>query len=674
MKINIILPDKQKPIPVLRELFKVSRDAVWPQDPPQLAFVPESEWVPEPNDILCINSPLPGYPAGSVAQLTTRQNSVSRLMRIFESIKYLGTIPELSCTFDEPLDVLKQLLDHGPVAWDMEWDSEQKPLCMSFTDSTLQTIVLSEKFIDNNLQELKELLETAEMIGHNLKSDALTWLKYSGGRVKHCFDTMLAHHLLNPSAQGQHGLKEVARYYLGASAWDINLDKVKNYRDFDPRRLMQYNAYDTLYTYLLYKMLEPCVKDIHAMSLNMRASKTLVEVEHNGLTIDVPRVLSKLLATNKKIEELAHPEVNFNSPKQVKEWFSKLGVELDSTSEGTLTDLVKTTDNQEIKDAVKRILDYRGEKKLSSTYLQPWLTTRSANDTVHTTYNLHGTKSGRLSSSKPLNLQNIPATGDMRAMFTAPDGWLFVNADYSQAELRTMSILSGDEIMQGFFQPGQGDYFDSITPLCFPDRFNTVEEFKEFKKAHPNEAKLFRRNVKVTVFGLSYGMQPGLLAHTLDVSYNYAESLINNYLAGLPRFAQWREEVKEALLVEGDSELLVTPYGRRFQVEQISQRNFGALTNSALSFLPQSTASDTCLTSLCNVQDTLDKRGMEAKIVGTVHDAIMLVCPPEEWSVLEHMVPTIMVKTAEKYLGNAVPFAAEIGAGPNWAHADGLEY
>src|SRR5690606_16394790 len=164
---------------------------------------------------------------------------------------------------------------------------------------------------------------------------------------------------------------------------------------------------------------------------------------------------------------------------------------------------------------------------------------------LYPTYNVHGTSTGRLSSSDP-NQQNVPRDKRFRSIFVSrnrEDG-LFVNADYSQIELRTMAMLSGDEDMQALFQPGMPDYFDSIMPLAYPEY--TFEQYVELGTTDPALHKEMRTAVKSVVYGLAFGRGAAAIGVELGMETSEAQKIIDNYLIGFPKFAEWRERVMEA--------------------------------------------------------------------------------------------------------------------------------
>lgn len=246
---------------------------------------------------------------------------------------------------------------------------------------------------------------------------------------------------------------------------------------------------------------------------------------------------------------------------------------------------------------------------------------------------------------------------------------VLINADLSQAELRCMALFSNDEWMIAALQEGQGDFFDThLMPIAFPwiiDRYGTVEKYK---LASPIEHKENRTKVKAVQYGLAFGREAVAIGKELKMPTADAKQIIKNYLGTATNFANWREDVKEAAINPAKRDLLVNPFGRRYQSEIVTQANYRKVQREALSFLPQSTSSDICLTTGIRIFDELEKNGY--RIFNIVHDALMIQGPADRADLIGQYVTQELRETGRMVFGDRVPFLAEYSIGRNWAELD----
>lgn len=245
---------------------------------------------------------------------------------------------------------------------------------------------------------------------------------------------------------------------------------------------------------------------------------------------------------------------------------------------------------------------------------------------------------------------------------------VLLNVDLSQAELRCMAIFSGDEWMIGALQEGQGDFFNNhLMPVAFPWIEARYGDVAEYERQEPVEHKENRTKVKGVQYGLAFGRSAPAIAKALDMTTQESQMIISNYFRTAPRFAEWRNAVKRAAVVESERELLVSPTGRRFQSEIITTRNMNAIQREALSFLPQSTSSDICLMSAMRLHKMLVEKNIPFRIFNVVHDAIMLEGDEEYADMVGQLCSQIMRETGELLMGDSVPFLSEYSTGRSWA-------
>ncbi|WP_461366008.1 DNA polymerase, partial [Candidatus Darwinibacter acetoxidans] len=315
------------------------------------------------------------------------------------------------------------------------------------------------------IESLAEVLSSRKVIGHNAKFDN-KWLRVIFGvRFPLTFDTMIAAHLLDENISA--GLKYQAKIHFNAPDYDLSTSEKKG--NVDPSRLYKYCAYDVYFTALLYQKFksdlnnDPALKKVF-MWLMMPAVEVFEEIELNGVFVNREKMsqLEKELRARlddlkAKLESLA-PGINWNSPKQVgdvlyNQWgiapleYTKKG--LPSTAEPVLQRL------KNLHPGVNTLLEYREVHKQLSGFIEGWHRFIHG-DRMHPNFRLTGTVTGRLSCSEP-NLQQVPRDPKIRSLITAPPGWTFVEADYSQIELRVAAMLSGDPMMIDIFNREDGD-------------------------------------------------------------------------------------------------------------------------------------------------------------------------------------------------------------------------
>lgn len=242
-----------------------------------------------------------------------------------------------------------------------------------------------------------------------------------------------------------------------------------------------------------------------------------------------------------------------------------------------------------------------------------------------------------------------------------------INCDLSQAELRVMALLSQDEWMMAALQEGQGDFFDNhMMPVCFPHLVESYGSIENYKEEFPEAHKEDRTKVKGIQYGLAFGRMAPAIARALGLSVREAERILDNYLSTAHRFAQWRVDVKEAATNPAKRDLLINPFGRRFQSEIITTANVNNVEREALSFLPQSTSSDICLTTGIRINSTLQSMGYN--IFNIVHDALMIEGPAGEGAeMVGQYVARELRETGRMIFGDQVPFLSDYSVGDSWA-------
>ena len=241
-----------------------------------------------------------------------------------------------------------------------------------------------------------------------------------------------------------------------------------------------------------------------------------------------------------------------------------------------------------------------------------------------------------------------------------------INVDLSQAELRVMAIMSNDSWMINALQEGAGDYFDyHLMPVAFPNILNEYASVDDYKEKNPIAHKEDRTKCKAVVYGLAFGRQAPAIAQSLKMQTWEAQRIIDNYMATATGFAQWREDIKEAARKPAKRDLLINPFGRKFQSEVVTTKNYRNIEREALSFLPQSTSSDIMLATIVRIYPTLEAAGY--KVFNVVHDAAMLEGEREGADTVAQFIMQELRATGKAVLGDAVPFISDYSIGSSWA-------
>ena len=476
-----------------------------------------------------------------------------------------------------------------------------------------------------------------EVVGHNLKAQ---WkaLKQQQLTDLPMFDTEIAHYILHP--------------------------EMRHYLDY---LLSIYGCSDVVG---LKKCLE---EELHKEGLwglfaeiEMPLMPVLAEMEEAGVMIDTEGLketsrlfTEQMLALEKEIHAEAGIDFNISSPKQVGEvLFDHL--KLDSKAKKTKTGQYVT--NEEVLEALRRkhpivgkILDYRGLKKLLSTYIDalPQLINKETGH-IHTSFNQTVTATGRLSSSNP-NLQNIPvrdAQGkEVRKAFIPYPGQLFFSADYSQIELRIMAHLSQDpNLIEAFLE---GNDIHAATAA------------KIFKKPIGEVTSDERRKAKTANFGIIYGISAFGLAERLGVGRSEAKQLIDEYFQTYPGVKAYMEKSIEMARERGFTE---TIFHRRCQLPDINSHNAvvrGYAERNAINAPIQGSAADIIKIAMVRVHRRMKAEGLKSKMILQVHDELNFSVLPEEKEKLQQLVIEEMQGSASL----SVPLIADCGWGTNWLEA-----
>ena len=526
------------------------------------------------------------------------------------------------------------------------------------------------------VQIFKPLYESDKImkIGQNIKYDYEVLTRYGVTIQGKMFDTMIAHYLIQPELH--HNMDYLAETLLGYQTIHIEEllgpkgKKQKNMRDLSPTDIYEYAAEDADITLRLKNVLEPRLKELGVEELfwniEMPLVRVLADMELNGVCLDTEALqdTSKIFTERmreyeQEIYKEAGEEFNISSPKQVGDiLFGKLQImdKPKKTKTGqyvTSEEVLQSLENKS--PIVRNILNYRGIKKLLSTYIDalPKLINQRTGH-IHTSFNQALTATGRLSSSDP-NLQNIPVRTDdgkeIRKCFIPEEGCLFFSADYSQIELRIMAHLSEDENMMEAFREGHDIHRATAAKIWHED----IDKVTDAQ----------RKKAKQANFGIIYGITTYGLAQRMDISNAEAKDLIQDYFRTFPKVQAYMEHAKEVVRAKGYAETL---FHRRRYLADINSRNAtvrGFAERNAINAPIQGTEADIIKVAMVRIWERFKKEGIRSKMILQVHDELNFSVYPEECEQVERIV----IEEMQNAYPLNVPLIADAGWGKNWLEA-----
>lgn len=514
-----------------------------------------------------------------------------------------------------------------------------------------------------------------EKVGQNIKFDILALRKY-GVQVKGpLFDTMLAHYLLNPELR--HGMDYLAETYLKYKTVPIEDligpkgKKQASMRTVPIEQIKEYAAEDADVTLRLKHYFAPLLKQEGLESLffemEMPLIYVLAEMEATGVKLDTnalkqsSEVLSQQLSTlEESIYDLAGQSFNINSTKQVGEiLFDKL--KLDEKAKKTKTGGYSTSEEvlEKIRGKhpiVDKLLEYRGIKKLLSTYIDalPALI-HPETGKIHTSFNQAVTATGRLSSTNP-NLQNIPVRDELgreirKAFIADDDDCIFFSADYSQIELRLMAHLSNDPHM--------------VEAFCSGADIHAATAAKIYGIPVEEVTSDMRRKAKTANFGIIYGISVFGLAERLSIPRAESKELIDGYFQTYPRIKEYMEE---SIRVAKEKGYVETLFKRKRFLPDINSHNAivrGYAERNAINAPIQGSAADIIKLAMIRIHQRFEAEHLKSRMILQVHDELNFNVRKEEFD----RVKEIVLDCMEHVLQLRVSLIADCGEGKNWLEA-----
>ena len=580
--------------------------------------------------------------------------------------------------------VLKELNSREEVSYFFELkDKQSQDLIIK---SSIEYVALYDKK-DNKVYSfkfdkelIKELFENENVLksGHRIKKDYILLNQYGINAKNMMYDAKIAVYILN-STSNAYSLEEISRQFLDLDITEYSKHEEKEEQTslfdmLDAAPLVEDEKADyknALYAYVIGaskdKIMEE-LKNIGSLQLftdiEMPVAEILAEMQIEGVYLDQKELLKYGETLKKHIEELridiyklADEEFNINSTKQLGViLFEKLQLTPSKkTKSGYSTDVDALEKLKGDHPIIEKILEYRQLAKLNSTYVEgmmPFINTKTGR--VHTFFHQTITATGRLSSTEP-NLQNIPTRTELgkklRKVFKAEEGKIFLDADYSQVELRVLAHMSNDETMIEAFNSGAD--------------IHTISASQVFKVPVEDVSKQLRSKAKAVNFGIVYGISEFGLAEQIDIKRNEAKQYIEQYLETYHGIKTFMSDVVEDAKKKG---YVSTIFGRRRYIPELSSNNYMVRKfgdRAAMNTPIQGTAADIMKIAMVKVYNELKQRGLKSRIVLQIHDELLLEVVLEE----QEEVAKLLKESMESAATLKVPLLVEVEEGKNWYQA-----
>ncbi len=545
-------------------------------------------------------------------------------------------------------------------------------------DGTLCAAVLPDGtpvtvYADEVGEEMVERFRKAALCGetgpvmHGSKARLTEWYRAGEQPADPAFDTRLGAYLLDVN-RGSYDLVSAARQTLGVEA----LPSV--YDEEDARDLLgvsqQAGAALSQHVQLIAAMKEAQERELENQGMlsllrdmELPLLPVLARMQAAGICADKQRLLDfgtqlegQMAALEKTVYELAGRQFNIGSPKQLGiVLFEELGLKAGKkTRTGYSTDAETLEKLKDAHPIIPAILDWRKVSKLKSTYADGLSKVVQADGRIRSTFHQTVTATGRLSSADP-NLQNLPVRredgSEIRRCFTARPGWVLVDADYSQIELRVLAHVADDKAMQEAFASGED--------------FHAVTASQVFHVPLAEVTPKLRSAAKAVNFGIVYGISAWSLADDIKVSVGEAHGFIDAYLARYTGVKAYMDGVKAQAEQTG---FVTTIYGRKRAIPELKSSNFNLRSfgqRAAMNTPIQGAAADIIKLAMVRVDGRLRAEGLQARLILQVHDELIIEAPENEREQVTHLLKEEMEGAAAL----KVRLLAEVSWGDNWYDA-----
>ena len=515
---------------------------------------------------------------------------------------------------------------------------------------------------------LKSLMEDADIgkISYNIKEDYVLLKEYGINMKGIKYDADVAAYILNPT-NTKHNIKDIASQYLDIvlddlipKKEDMQLNMFEQVKDISNKEEVGAYVYalNSLYAITMQKMKEDGSIKLFE-EIEMPLVRVLGDMQFNGMFVEKLEIekigkelKERLEKVKKEIYEYAGEEFNINSTQQLgKILFEKLKLTEPKKNKKGYSTAVETLEG--IKNEhpiVEKVLEYRGLIKLSSTYVDGLIIFINPKDSrIHAVFNQTITATGRISCTDP-NLQNLPSHEgegkNIKKSFKAKEGYVYIDADYSQIELRVLAHISKDEAMIKAFN-NDGDIHREVASKVFGVPITKV-------------TKEQRSNAKAVNFGIIYGITAFGLSQQLKIGRKEAQNYIDNYLKKYSGIKIFMEEIVKKASEEG---LVETLFGRRRYVPELKSNNYVVRqfgTRVAMNTPIQGTAADIMKIAMNKVFDGI--KDLDAKVVLQVHDELILEVKEEQKEQAKEILKSSMENAAKL----DVPLKVELSEGKTW--------
>ena len=525
--------------------------------------------------------------------------------------------------------------------------------------------------VENKLQNLKKVLEDEEIkkIGIDL-SKIYILLKQKGIKLKGIdYDISIASYILNPT-DNKLKIENLMEKYLGINLEELEekTEQINLFDENEEKSDENENNKICKIAYSIGKIQEITQKKLEETNclelfrkIDMPTVEVLSNMQWNGMYVDKEELeqfgkelTEKLKTITKIIYEMAGEEFNINSTKQLGEiLFEKMKLPaIKKTKSGYSTDVEVLEKLKKEDPIIEQILEYRQLMKLNSTYvegLKPYINPKT--NRIHSFFHQTITATGRISSTEP-NLQNIPTRFELgkrvRKVFKPENGKIYIDADYSQIELRVLASISEDKHMIEAFEKGEDIHKQAAS--------------KVFKTPIEEVTKEQRSSAKAVNFGIVYGISDFGLGEQLGIGRKQAKKYIDEYLTQYSGIRKFMENIKKEAKEKGYVETL---FHRRRYIPELKSTNYMVRQfgeRAAMNTPIQGTAADIMKIAMIKVFKEIEKRGLKSKIVLQVHDEMMIEAVIEEREEIKEIVKESM-ETAAKL---KVPLIAELSEANNW--------
>jgi len=566
-------------------------------------------------------------------------------------------------TEDEIYDIDKYLKGNSFISVEIYEDNYHKSQILGLTILNEDEIFIPFELVQNNLTSVPDWLadEKREKYTFDLKAVkvALKWLGYDLKGVK--FDCLLASYIINPSNKEE--LKDIARiyHYDDVQSKEEVFGKGKSKVIPEIKKLASYSAKRA---HAIKFLMEDLVKELKSTSqyelfkLELELANVLADMEFDGVLIDKLELDNqkeiyklKIEKLSKEIFEIVGKEFNINSPKQLGSiLFEDLGLPSSKkTKTGFSTDVDALKGLKAMHPVVDKILDFRTNQKLLSTYLEG-IEKVLYNEKVHTIFKQATTATGRLSSIEP-NLQNLPIKTEegrnIRKLFVPTPGNMLFAADYSQIELRVLAHLAESDTLKYAFNNDLDIHTETAMKVFGVDKQDITSKM--------------RRQAKAVNFGIIYGQGAWGLSTEIDTSVTEAERFINEYFRQFPTIKDFLENV---VIKAKETGFVETLLNRRRYLPDINSSNYNIRSfaeRTAKNAPIQGSAADIIKLAMVDIYKEIKKRKLRTRLIIQIHDELVFDVPAEEIKIIEKIVPEVM----ENALKLDVPLKVDYGFGKN---------